>query len=363
MTALIDGSDLELERDRGLVERHQSGDDAAFTQLYAQHYGRLVRFCFRLTRDHHGAEEIAQEAFARAYASLDTLRGERRFYPWLTVIARRIHIDQVRHSKRVEIRADIDAGVAHAAEEVAFQRLDADHLALALGRIPERHREILRLRDWEGLSYEAIAARMDVSPATVPPLLHRARTGLRKEYVRLNRTRLAALLHLGPLWSAARRLRDRLAVWASHMPDPSVFAAPMAGAALGAALLLAPEALHSTHVTTTHFRTFGPGLYLPVVAEPAAGDTRAPALRGNAQGPRFDNSQDIFNPGYALRDAGVDPGKTLLNKFMRSNPDTWDERQERRRRMPIYYKNEQTGIYIAADPNAIAPSVERVLRR
>lgn len=359
MTALIDGSDLELER--GLVERHQSGDCAAFTQLYAQHYGRLVGFCLRLTHDHHDAEEIAQEAFTRAYASLHTLRGERRFYPWLTVIARRIHIDQMRQGKRVEVRAEVDAGVAHAAEDVAFQRLDGGHLALALGRIPERHRQVLLLRDWEGLSYEAIAARMDVSPATVPPLLHRARAGLRKEYVRLNRTRLAAWMHLAPLFAATRRLRDRLAMWASHIPDPSVFAAPMAGAALGAALLLAPETMGPMPVTTMHLSSLGTGLHIPSFA-PAADEhhqqqapTTSPIRSGSGEG--------LVRPSYTLRDAGVRPEETALRYVIDGDPNTWEARQERRRRMPIYYKHEPTGTVIAADPNAVGRFVQRTLAR
>jgi RNA polymerase sigma-70 factor (ECF subfamily) len=192
MTALIDA--MEDDRDRRLVERHQAGDDAAFAQLYALHYGRLVRFCRRLVRDPHTAEEVAQDAFLRAYTSLDRFEGDRRFYPWLTVIARRLVIDRLRRDSRVDIRANVEAGLSGAAEDVAVQRIEGDHLLTALERVRDRHRQVLHLRDWEGLSYEAIAERLGLARTAVPPLLHRARQALRREYLLVTEGRVAALL-------------------------------------------------------------------------------------------------------------------------------------------------------------------------
>ena len=79
--------DVDLDRDRVLVERCQSGDSSAFGELYSRYYARAYRFCFRRLHDHEEAEDVAQDAFARAWRALPTFAGERRFYPWLTVIA------------------------------------------------------------------------------------------------------------------------------------------------------------------------------------------------------------------------------------------------------------------------------------
>ena len=67
--------------------RCQEGDGAAFAELYTQYHDRLHRFCMRRLCDRDEAEEIAQEAFLRAWRALPTFSGGLRFYPWLTVIA------------------------------------------------------------------------------------------------------------------------------------------------------------------------------------------------------------------------------------------------------------------------------------
>lgn len=350
MTAVMHGSELELDRDRDLVELHQAGDRYAFTELYALHYGRLVSFCWRLTRDSHAAEEVAQEAFARAFASVHRLEGERRFYPWLTVIARRLVIDRVRDRGRFEFHADLEAGFSRPAEDVAVQRIDGNHVVMAFGRLSERHQDVLRLRDWEGLSYDAIADRLGVPTTTIAPLLHRARQSLRREYLATTRNRVASWLHLAPLLGAARRLRDRVAMWAAHLPDPSMFAAPMAGAALGAAVLLAPQSMLGAPMTDVRMGApVGSGLHVP--GQFAENPPSGPAEVGRT-GSRSGEDHPL-NPNYKLRDAGVRPEETVLRYVIESDPDTWEEHEEGMRRMPIYYEEENTGIYIAANPETV----------
>src|SRR5436305_777163 len=79
--------DVDLDRDTALVERFQTGDEEAFADLYRRYFPRLRRYCVRRLGDPHEAEEAAQEALARAYRALPNLGGDRRFYPWLRVIA------------------------------------------------------------------------------------------------------------------------------------------------------------------------------------------------------------------------------------------------------------------------------------
>ena len=78
---------VDLDRDRLLVLRHQGGERHAFDELYRRYHRRLVAYCQRRVGDEHVAEELAQEAFVRALRALPTFGGERRFYPWLAVIA------------------------------------------------------------------------------------------------------------------------------------------------------------------------------------------------------------------------------------------------------------------------------------
>ena len=278
MTALV--APHENARDRGLVERHQSGDDAAFAELYRLHFARLVRYCRRHLHDPHMAEEIAQEAFVRAYVALDGLAGERRFYPWLSVIAHRLIIDHVRHHGRVSVEAEVDAGVATATDDIVVMRQDRHDLHTALERLRERHREILRLRDFEGLSYDEIATRLDLPSTTIPPLLHRARTALRREFELVSEGRVAAFLHLPALLLLARRGRDRLAQWLAWLPEPATFSAPLAGAVFALAGTTVSSGLH----TLVDDMGSAPSIDLVTAqAAPQAADVGIPAAPWSAQ--------------------------------------------------------------------------------
>jgi RNA polymerase sigma-70 factor (ECF subfamily) len=264
MSALV--APHENARDRGLVERHQSGDDEAFAELYRLHFARLVRYCRRHLRDPHLAEEIAQDAFVRAYVALDGLAGERRFYPWLSVIAHRLIIDHIRRHGRVTLEADIDTGVAAATDDLVVMRQDRHDLQTALERLRERHREILRLRDYEGLSYDEIATRLGLPSTAVPPLLHRARAALRREFELVSEGRVAAFLHLPALLLLARRSRDRLAMWITWVPEPATFGAPLAGAVLA----LAGVAMSAGIDTFASFAGDGAEIRATTSANPAA---------------------------------------------------------------------------------------------
>jgi RNA polymerase sigma-70 factor (ECF subfamily) len=180
MIAVVD--DVDLARDRDLVLRAQAGDDEAFAQLYHRYHQRLIRFATKRVGDAGDAEEIAQETFARAYRALPTFGGERRFYPWMTVIASRLCIDWLRRTSRLEIGEVADAATI----DVDFDRLeregDVARLGVAMDRICPRHREVLDLREREGWSYQHIADHYKVSLGTVEALIWRARRALRREY-------------------------------------------------------------------------------------------------------------------------------------------------------------------------------------
>src|SRR6516164_1958153 len=146
--------DVDLHRDRALVERCQAGDSAAFGNLYARYYERLLRFCLRRLNDRHEAEDAAQEAFARAWKALPRLAGERRFYPWLTVIAANICTDVLRRRARstptddLELTAQQPVGVVEqdTSEDLVLAAVDGELANRALGRLSERHRHVLAMR-------------------------------------------------------------------------------------------------------------------------------------------------------------------------------------------------------------------------
>ncbi len=237
--------DVDLVRDRELVARHQAGDPTAFTDLYQRYFRRLSRFCQRQVGDAHVAEDLAQEAFTRAFRALPEFAGERRFYPWMTVIARRLCVDHLRHQSRVSAQSDPVVGAHDEVNRTIDARADEECLDEALERVRRRHRQVLRLRDWEDLSYAEIAERLDVPETTVPPLLHRARAALRREFLALvDPERLAAVPMLGLLVRFIQRKRIAVTSRAgSHAPEIGGLGASIAAAALSTMTVVAPGVL------------------------------------------------------------------------------------------------------------------------
>lgn len=178
----VRADDVDLLRDRALVERFQAGDDEGFEDLYRRYFPRLRRFCLKRLGDPYDAEEVAQEAFARALRAMPQLQGERRFYPWLTVIAGRLCVDALRRAGRTEPSAEVDLGVIDGGQEAIVDASDLTLLAEAMDRLSPRHREVLRLREHEGWTYHQIAAHLGCTQGTVEALLFRARRALRKEF-------------------------------------------------------------------------------------------------------------------------------------------------------------------------------------
>lgn len=268
-----DRVEVDLDRDRALVLRYQRGDDAAFDELYRRYYPRLNLYCQRRVGDRHVAEELAQEAFVRALRAMPRFAGERRFYPWMTVIAQRLCIDHHRRSSRVEPAPDIDPGVVDADHDALFAAVDAGHLAEAMQRVAPRHREVLELREQHGWSYLQIASHLNVPVTTVEALLHRARKALRREYLSVSSgTRLAGVPLLGAGLAAVARWRARLSNGSSFTQHAIQLApAAIAGVAAVGFILVPGSSVPSQHLTTASPKAVAAAPVADVVpAAPAA---------------------------------------------------------------------------------------------
>jgi len=256
--------DVDLQRDRMLVERFQEGDDTAFETLYRRYFARLQRFCLKRVGDPLEAEEIAQEAFTRAYRALPTLAGERRFYPWMTVIAGRLCVDHHRRRGRTEPSDVIELGAVEGGQEAIVEQADFALLTTALDRLAPRHREVLDMREHRGWSYQQIADHYEVSIGTVEALLFRARKALKREFLAVaGADRLGAWGAIPVLGAAIRQwgaFKAKVAAWASAAPAgvaPALGVVAVVGsvAAVGTAVL--PERSAASDRPAAVVRTIG----------------------------------------------------------------------------------------------------------
>jgi len=178
----------EREVDQTLVERAQGGDKKAFEILFAKYQRKLVRLLSRFIRDSAEVEDVAQEAFIKAYRALPSFRGDSAFYTWLY----RIGINTAKNylvaqGRRAPTSTDFDADEAEGFED-ADQLRDintpesllqskqiGETVNSAMEALPEELRTAIFLRELEGLSYDEIAERMNCPIGTVRSRIFRAR--------------------------------------------------------------------------------------------------------------------------------------------------------------------------------------------
>ncbi len=161
-----------------LAARAARGDAAAFEGLYRQHAGLVYTTCRRLCGDPGRAEELAQDAFVRAWRGLSSYKGG-NFASWIRRIALNVALDDRRaaagSARPFEDAADADALPAPPAR--AAERLDLER---AIARLPHGARTVFVLYEIEGLAHQEIAGLLGVAEATSKTQLHRARLLLRE---------------------------------------------------------------------------------------------------------------------------------------------------------------------------------------
>jgi RNA polymerase sigma-70 factor, ECF subfamily len=193
----------DREADQALVERVQAGDQQAFGLLVAKYQRKLLRLVSRLVRDPAEAEDVAQEAFIKAYRALPSFRGESAFYTWLY----RIGVNTAKNwlianRRRTPTTTEMDNEEAEAygetdllrdvdtPERMMMSKQIADTVNAAMAELPEELRTAVTLREIEGLSYEEIAQVMDCPIGTVRSRIFRARESIAQK--------LRPLLDTGP---------------------------------------------------------------------------------------------------------------------------------------------------------------------
>jgi RNA polymerase sigma-70 factor (ECF subfamily) len=186
-----EGPHPELEDDRNLVDRAKQGEHEAFATLVRRHQDRAFNLAYQMVRNREDALDISQEAFARAYTSLPTFKGEASFSTWLHRIVVNLAIDSLRR-KRVTGTASYDDTRAVPGEREAEPSTPDDPataleskqvralLARGIAQLPPAQQAVLVLREIEGMTYEEISQVVGCSLGTVMSRLFYARRRLQQ---------------------------------------------------------------------------------------------------------------------------------------------------------------------------------------
>ncbi len=181
----------EQETDQELVRRVQKGDKRAFDLLVLKYQHKIAKLISRYIRDPDEVQDVAQEAFIKAYRALANFRGDSAFYTWLYRIAINTSKNHLMAQGRRPPGSDVEIEDALITEEGAEALSDVDTpegLALtdeieqvilaAIEALPEELRTAITLRELEGLSYEEIAEAMSCPVGTVRSRIFRAREAI-----------------------------------------------------------------------------------------------------------------------------------------------------------------------------------------
>ena len=182
-------TDSILAEETALIDCIVSGQSSQFEILVGNYQQRIYATLLGMLGSPQDAEDVTQETFITAFHKLDQFERRSSFYTWLYRIAFNAAIDLQRRKKRaknqfvgsgnVDITQTADLN-AESAVSVVIAKETVTQVQLALSRLDEERRNIIVLRDLQGVDYAEIASMLDIPIGTVRSRLHRARTELRE---------------------------------------------------------------------------------------------------------------------------------------------------------------------------------------
>ena len=172
------------ESDRRLVLRARLGDRDAYGKLVARHQGRVRGWLRHLCRDHAEADDLAQDAFVRAWARIDSLKDTSRFAPWLMKIAYNEFLQERRSRKRrdelmVRFAAE---GAPHHESAPSAEPESALELRRVLSILSRRERAVVVLNYAYGYSHGEVSQLTGLPLGTVKSLIHRGSRKVREQF-------------------------------------------------------------------------------------------------------------------------------------------------------------------------------------
>ena len=166
------------------VAQARGGDASAFEALVRTYEAPVYRLALRMCGGRaEDAQEVAQEAFLAAWRGLPRFRGQCRFSSWLYKLTANAAVDHLRREKRrpaaVPLENAGEPADPHTPQEELERRELHRAVQQALDRLTPEHREVLLLRQMQGLSYQEIGAALSLEEGTVKSRLSRAKRQLR----------------------------------------------------------------------------------------------------------------------------------------------------------------------------------------
>ncbi|QYO62957.1 RNA polymerase sigma factor [Leptolyngbya sp. 7M] len=181
--------------DHALIEATKNGDDDAFSEIVGRYKSPITNYLYRFLNDYEEAVDLAQETFVRVYFAIERYHTKFAFSTYIYRIATNLAISEIRKRKRRKLLSLTGLSMSDPDEMAEFQPRDerplpeeeliederARMIAKAIYSLPLRYKAPIILRDIEGLSYEEVAAVMELGLGTTKSRISRARGLLREK--------------------------------------------------------------------------------------------------------------------------------------------------------------------------------------
>ncbi len=186
----VERQERSRSEDQELVDAAQTGDQASFERLVVKYEASLRRVVFGLVRDHGLAEDIAQDAFLRAYRKLKRLQDGRAFQGWLFTIGLNEARDELRRRSRrpavpEEVLEAVPDETVAPSDHSSMVSEKGQFLQAVLTDLPKKMLEPLLLKHVQDFTYSEIAEMLQIPMGTVQIRIHRARIKLRQRLAEL----------------------------------------------------------------------------------------------------------------------------------------------------------------------------------
>lgn len=174
--------------EKSVILRAQNGDSESFVLLVEKYKNAVFTVCYSLLKDYHDANDAAQETFIKAYKNVKRFNFDSSFQTYITRIAINTCKDEFRKKARQNenISIDSDENLCEIKDssdtpEAAFEKKERrEKVRRAIGDLPQKYREVIVLRDLNGISYDEIAKILKTSTGTVKSRINRARNALKE---------------------------------------------------------------------------------------------------------------------------------------------------------------------------------------
>ena len=173
---------MEQNKEKDIICRVLKGDRDAYALLIEEYKGPIFNLAYRMTCEYQDAEDLAQEAFVRAYNTLKRFDTDKRFFPWLYTIALNLirnHLKKKKPSLADEASANKWLDNGDSPEQAVVKRQQAEQLNSCLQKLPVDLREAIILRFYQDLLFEDLSEILDISLSAAKMRVYRGLEKLR----------------------------------------------------------------------------------------------------------------------------------------------------------------------------------------